>query len=216
MTHWTTIGDCKLACGDCLEILPELESGSVDAVVTDPPYGVDYGYKGHDDNREEFLALVPLWHKALIAACRGPVAVSCGIRNTHVWPACHWMLCWRKTFSVSRSPFGSNNWEPVLVYNKGRHGDRRSDYFEATFIHDKLAAQHPCPKPIAWANNIISIVSVREETILDPFMGSGTTGIACIRTGRKFIGIEKEPKYFDIACKRIENEWNNRQGKLFE
>lgn len=63
---------------------------------------------------------------------------------------------------------------------------------------------HPCPKPVAWALWLCKRAAQAGEIVIDPFMGSGTTGVACIKTGRKFIGIEKEPKYFEIAVKRIE------------
>jgi len=63
---------------------------------------------------------------------------------------------------------------------------------------------HPCPKPIGWMRWAVSLASRAGETILDPFMGSGTTGVAAVKLGRRFIGIEIEPKYFDIACRRIE------------
>ena len=74
---------------------------------------------------------------------------------------------------------------------------------------------HPCPKPLEWMEWLVLKSSPFEnETILDPFAGSGTTGVACIRTERRFIGIEKEPKYFEIACKRIEREWQLKRSEL--
>lgn len=63
---------------------------------------------------------------------------------------------------------------------------------------------HPCPKPLGWMTWLVELASNPWEIVLDPFMGSGTTGVACVKLGRRFIGIEIEPKYFDIACKRIE------------
>jgi DNA modification methylase len=74
---------------------------------------------------------------------------------------------------------------------------------------------HPCPKPLLFTKWLVGRASAGGgETVLDPFMGSGTTGVACMNLGRKFIGIEIEPKYFDIACKRIEQA--QKQGRLFE
>ena len=78
------------------------------------------------------------------------------------------------------------------------------------FEHD----DHPCPKPVEWALWLCERAAESGDTILDPFMGSGTTGVACVRLGRKFIGIEIEPKYFGIACKRIEDAYN--QNALFD
>lgn len=205
------IGDCTLYLGDCLEVMPTL--GKVDAVVTDPPYGVNFSYDGYDDNPETHQTFVDQFLPILMSSASGPVCIFPGIRGVWYYPKAHWMLSWRKTFSVSRSPFGSNNWEPVLVYNKGKRGERASDSFEATFMHDKLAAGHPCPKPVKAMAEVMLLASLPNETILDPFMGSGTTGVACVNLGRKFIGIELEPKYFDIACKRIEEAY--RQPRLF-
>ena len=72
---------------------------------------------------------------------------------------------------------------------------------------------HPCPKPIEWAKWLVSRAAIQGATVLDAFMGSGTTGDAAVTLDRKFIGIEKDPKYFDIACKRIEDA--QRQGDFF-
>lgn len=211
MSRIETIGDATLYLGDCREILPTL--GKVDAVVTDPPYGVDFSYESYIDKPEDHQAFVNQFLPLLMASTKGPVCIFPGIRGVWFYPKAHWMLSWRKTFSVSRSPFGSNNWEPVLVYNKGKRGERSSDSFEATFMNDKLAAGHPCPKPVKAKEEVLLLVSLPTETILDPFMGSGTTGVACANLGRKFIGIEIEPKYFDIACCRVEQAY--KQPRLF-
>ena len=213
MKHRTeTIGDATLILGDCREVLPTLPR--VDAVVTDPPYGVDFSYESYCDKPEDHQAFVDQFLPLILDATSGPVCIFPGIRGLWFYPKPHWVLSWRKTFSVSRSPFGSNNWEPVLVYNKGKKGERASDSFEATFMYDPIAAGHPCPKPVKAKEEVLLLASLPRETILDPFMGSGTTGVACIKLGRKFIGIEIEPKYFDIACRRIEEAW--KQPRLFE
>ena len=76
------------------------------------------------------------------------------------------------------------------------------------------AGRHPTEKPVALMSDLIENAAARLETVLDPFMGSGTTGVACVGLGRRFIGIEREPRYFDIACRRIEDAY--RQPRLFE
>jgi DNA modification methylase len=200
------IGECELYLGDCREILPLLPK--VDAVVTDPPYGVDFSYESYCDKPQDHQAFVDQFLPLLMKAARGPVCIFPGVRGVWFYPKAHWMLSWRKTFSVSRSPFGSNNWEPVLVYNKGKKGERCSDSFEATFMNDRLAAGHPCPKPVKAKEEVLLLASLTGESILDPFMGSGTTGVACVKLGRKFIGIEIEPRYFEIAVKRIRNAYS--------
>ena len=84
--------------------------------------------------------------------------------------------------------------------------------FQSTEAAEKNG--HPCPKPIGQMKWLVHRVSpFGDETVLDPFAGSGTTGVACMNLGRKFIGIEIEPKYFDISCERITNA--QRQDRLF-
>lgn len=205
------IGDCTLYLGDCLEVMPTV--GKVDAVVADPPYGVDFKYGEYEDDPEKHQEFVNKFFPMIVSSTKGPVFIFPGIRGIWFYPKAHWMLSWRKTFSVSRSPFGSNNWEPVLVYNKGKKADRASDSFEATFMNDKLAKGHPCPKPVKAIIEVLLLGSLKNEIILDPFMGSGTTGVACVKLGRKFIGIELDEKYFDIACRRIEEAY--KQPDMF-
>lgn len=202
------IGDCTLFLGDCLEILPTL--GKVDAVVTDPPYGVGFNYESHDDSRDGYEAWCGLWFSALRIVSER-IAISCGIANLQIWPKPDWTLCWHKPASMGRCHVGFNNWEPVILY--GRAPRQIVDVFKATIVPDATLDGHPCPKPLGWGVALVGALSSEDETILDPFMGSGTTGVACAKLGRKFIGIEIEPKYFDIACKRISDAY--KQGDMF-
>lgn len=195
------IGDCTLYLGDCREILPTL--GKVDAVVTDPPYGVGLAYASHDDS-----ALVDWLPVARRVA--SVVAFSPGVANITEFPKPQWTLAWWKPNSMGRVCVGFNTWEPVLVYGKAT-GKKTHDSFVASVSPQADTGDHPCPKPVEWAHQVIDRVG--GETILDPFMGSGTTGVACVNLGRKFIGIEIEPRYFDIACRRIEEAY--RQPRLF-
>jgi len=199
-------GDVKLYLGDCLEVLPTLEAGSIDAVITDPPYNLGFKYNNYDDLRIDYSEWCATWLRSLEQICNGTIAISCGVANIAMWSyikAPIWILCWHKPFSTSHGAFGFSNWEPVLIYGETGKHERQSDYFHATFVKDKSSNGHPCPKPLRWANQLEMIVSNPGDTILDPFMGSGTTGVACIQLGRRFIGIEIEPKYFEIAKKRI-------------
>jgi len=189
-----------LYCGDCLEILPTL--GKVDAVVTDPPYGVGFKYATHDDKADGYDLWCAQWFAALRDKVVGPISISCGISNLTKWPTPDWVFCWHKPASMGRCPVGFNNWEPVLLY--GKAAGQVVDVFRAPIITSEDVAGHPCPKPLAWAEGILTRTSLDGQMVLDPFMGSGTTGVAAVKLGRKFIGIEIEPKYFDIACRRIQ------------
>jgi site-specific DNA-methyltransferase (adenine-specific) len=183
--EWVNIGPHRLACGDCLEILPTLSG--VDAVVTDPPYGI-----GKDDWDNEIPNWLPLVEGI-------PTAAFCGVVGMRDYPTPDWCGAWVRAGSVQRNGrFGGfNNWEPSLFFNIKRLAN---DTISEPNYHDKTG--HPTTKPTRLMVRLVE--RMPGETICDPFMGSGTTGVACQRLGRKFIGIEREPKYFDIACRRIE------------
>ena len=202
-----TIGRATLYLGDCLEILPTL--GKVDAVVTDPPYGLagvteKALYASFDDTPEQVKHLVES-------------VLSCGKWERMVMtPGQNMMFEYRKPDAIGAFyyPAGTGScswgfvgWQPIFYYGKDpRLADRKGrahSCFQSTESADKNG--HPCPKPLKTWERLTERVTRPGETILDPFMGSGTTGVACMNLGRKFIGIEIEPKYFEIACERIEN-----------
>lgn len=109
---------------------------------------------------------------------------------------------------TGRGPWGFNCNNPILYYGKcpymatGNGG--RPNSFEQSPADFAEKCDHPCPKPIGMMDWLVNRGSRDGHTVADPFMGSGTTGVACVRLGRRFIGIEKEPKYFDIAKRRIQ------------
>jgi site-specific DNA-methyltransferase (adenine-specific)/modification methylase len=204
-----TIGPHTLYRGDCLEVLPTL--GKVDAVVTDPPYGVNLEYESYDDSFENWKKLIDTFLPMAKNICRGPIIVPTSKIEGEPHLHSHspiWRICWFKGASCTRSAIGFKDWEPTFVFGKAPQ-KQVHDYFtaHANMVREEVPG-HPCPKPYAWANWLVEKMSEAGEVVLDPFMGSGTTGVACQRLGRTFIGIEKEPKYFDIACKRIEAEMN--------
>jgi hypothetical protein len=106
------------------------------------------------------------------------------------------------------------SWELVFVGGEGWHGSRDEGVLKGHWVVTRasMGREHPNEKPVSLLQELISKTPAR--IILDPFMGSGTTGVAAIKLGRKFIGIEIEPRYFDIACRRIEEAW--KQPRLFE
>ena len=206
------IGDARLILGDCLEVLPTL--GKVDAVVTDPPYGVGLEYGQFIDSVENVKEIGP----KVIELCRGlasVVSVTTGNKNHYFYPMPDWTLCWFNRAGSGSGPWGFSCWQPILCYGKDPYltngRGRRPDFIE----HNETSEPngHPCPKPIHFVERWIDRVNLW-GTILDPFMGSGTTGVACANLGRRFIGIEIEEKYFDIACKRIEIAY--QQPRLFD
>jgi DNA modification methylase len=205
------IGDATLYLGDCLEVLPTL--GKVDAVVTDPPYNLGRKYNGnYDDRRLDYEKWCKTWFSLLNAKAK---IFSVGLANLSMWYRIEppdWLFSWFKGNNMGSGSRFTNIglWEPFLMYGTNRFGvDGR---YLPIVPQTGLAAEHDCPKPVALISFICS--QLEGETILDPFMGSGTTGVACANLGRKFIGIEIEPKYFDIACKRIEAAY--QQPRLFD
>lgn len=205
--EWTTEdGSVRLLLGDCLEILPQI--GKVDAVVTDPPYGLQIEYEGFEDTQSAVSALAEKWLPACIALA-GVVAFSPGKLNEWLYPRPSWVLGWASKSGQGGTPWGFPCYWPILVYGKDPYlsnglGRRPDTFFIDTVAKEKI--DHPCPKPTEVMEWLVERVDPFAGVILDPFMGSGTTGVACIRLNRRFVGIEKEPKYFEIAKKRIQNE----------
>jgi len=204
--------------GDCREILPTL--GKVDAVVTDPPYGVGLGthlgakdgrrdhvlvkgsYASYDDTEENLIGtVIPAIRAALAKAKRG--LVFCAGSNIWHFPRADLVGGVYLPAAQGRNKWGFTSFWPCLLYGQAPdlHLGARATAHRSTSSAEK--SDHPCPKPLDWMKWSVGIASRVGETILDPFMGSGTTGVAAVKLGRKFIGIEIEPKYFDIACRRI-------------
>lgn len=222
------IGDATLYLGDCREILPTLPK--VDAVITDPPYGVylgdhaastDFskkhlnkaGYISYDDTPENFSTIVvPALKAAINKAARSMVfGVPPGIWQLPA-PACLGGVF--ISSGCGRTAWGFTCLVHCLMY--GAAAQINKGCMPSSIADNSIAEKdgHPVQKPIRWMNWAVNLGSSADDMVLDPFMGSGTTGVACMNLGRKFIGIEIEERYFNIACERIENA--QRQIKLFD
>lgn len=207
------IGDATLYCGDCREILPTLPK--VDAMVTDPPYGMNFvsnhrltkHRKISNDGNEEAFAWVSMLHV---------------LNSKYIFGR------WDNLISIKNRPTSVITW----IKNNWSMGDLAHEYARQTEIimfwpgeyhkwpsgrpQDIISAprtgnnEHPTEKPVYLLERLVGHTL---GVVFDPFMGSGTTGVACANLGRKFIGIEIEPKYFDIACERIAAAY--AQGRLF-
>ena len=198
----------KLILGDCLEKMKEIPDRSVDAVITDPPYGLAEKLQGGTWGKA-FAGIYKDWDAA------APVSlVDFALRLTDkaiVWggnyfpmPPSRCWLTWIKRDAVKTMAGCELAWTNF---------DANAKFFDWTIAATKAERNgHPTQKPISLMRWCIDQAG-NPKTILDPFMGSGTTGVAAIQLGRKFIGIEREPKYFDIACQRIEQAM--AQGQLF-
>ena len=210
MARVEIIGDATLYLGDCREILPTL--GKVDAVVTDPPYGIAHLWKGGFSSKhgwgkakDESITRNE-WDEKPLSGELLDLILAAG-KQQIIWGGNYFDLpesrCWyvwnkpERGFTLAEAELAWTNRDSVIrVFDGNRSEPDR---------------QHPTQKPVAlmsWC------VEKTKGEVLDPFMGSGTTGVACANLGRKFIGIEIEPKYFDIACRRIEAAY--KQPRLFK
>lgn len=249
--EWTSpCGAVRLICGDCLEVLPTLEAGSVDAVVTDPPYSSGgqfrgdrarstvekYVQTGTQTQRDEFTGdnldqrTFMMWAKMWLSASREAArsgAVLCSFIDWRQIPALTdtvqisgWVwrnvgTWWKPGCRMQKGRFSSSA-EFLIYATNGPHqsdGECSSQNVISCATMAGEAKEHIAEKPnevVQWALS----VTRSHGLVLDPFMGSGTTGVACIRTGRRFIGIELDPHYFEIAKRRCIEELN--RFPLFE
>ena len=197
--------------GDCREVLPLL--APVDLVLTDPPYGigadrtrntpkdgwVDYGFEGWDKERPS------PWLFGLMREKAKECVVWGGNYFTDLLPPSMRWLVWDKgqrNFSLADCEFAWSSQQAAARVLTLPRSEALQD-----------GKEHPTQKPIEVMEWAISQLPMPSDTILDPFMGSGTTGVAAVKLGRRFIGIEIEERYFDIACRRIEEA--SKQADLF-
>lgn len=236
MSRVETIGNATLYLGDCREIVPAL--GSADVVVTDPPWDQAKGIAGADDPRGLFSDIAP---KLAAARCVA-VQLGCYSDPCFVAPLASRMpylhACWLRYVPPSYNGRILVDADVAYVYGtapKSRPGRRvlpsmcestRREPEEAHFIKrhgknrtSKAAAAtvatmaHPMPRVLKHVRWLVSWHSEDDDTVWDPFMGSRTTGVACVQTNRKFVGIEVDPRFFDGACQRIADA--QRQGDIF-
>ncbi len=217
MTRIEHIGAATLYLGDCREVLPALPR--VDAVVTDPPYGIgkDTGAAiGGTDGSGRYIRRpkqyeggwdgerpAPADFTLLLSAA--PVAIIWGGNYfADLLPQGGRWLFWDKRNNMPSFSDGEMAWTSI----KGASVKKFAHYNQC--VDDERA--HPTQKPVPLMKWCLTFIP-DAATILDPFMGSGTTGIAAVQMNRRFIGIEQDEAYFDIACRRIEDA--QRQGQLF-
>ncbi len=210
-----TIGPCRLICADCFDVLPTLSG--VNAVITDPPYGVDWNTDytrfttGFDVPRQSHKKIEnddKPFDPSPFLSFKTVVMFGANCFSDKL-PQGSWLV-WDKRFANGQAFLADGE---AAWLNKG-HGVYIRSVTSQGFVRPE-PREHPTQKPVAIMEWCIEKSGVHlEEIVLDPFMGSGTTGVACVRTERQFIGIEKEPKYFDIAVERIRREWQLKCSEL--
>lgn len=215
------MSDYQLYCGDCLDVMPTLSG--IDAVITDPPYGVNGAILNPNRKPGKSNASHNTWHPepdwdgeinpewcravcsasdlvawfgnwrrrfSVESAMRHPIrAEIVWAKNTHVGPPC---------------PLAMRDERIWLFGKRGIKGETfETSVWDEPIKHTRAYRHHKNEKPVKLMERLVLFLTHPGQTILDPFMGSGATGIACVQTGRKFIGVEKEQKYFEIAQRRI-------------
>ena len=211
MAEKVTIGNCELWHGDCREVLPLMPP--VDLVLTDPPYGIGFAAQPTRCQRANGIAATtwddetpPAWVFGLMLEKAKTMIVWGG--NYFALPPSRGWLVWMKSGNAPSMADLEMAWTNMDMNARCFEKSVKS----ASLEKNLQSAAHPTQKPVAlmeW-----SIGFAKAETVCDPFLGSGTTGVACARMGLQFVGIERERKYFDIACRRIEQAY--AQPRLFE
>lgn len=214
-----TIGNCRLILGDCREVLPLV--GSVDAVITDPPYSdnthkmakTNKG-KGHGAKLVTFGALASEEFDAVVQAsltvASGWVVMTCDYKHAARFydaPEFVRLGAWVKPnpmpqISADRPGQG---FETVLILHAGKRPKvwSRGGGAGVWTVPVVCGAEVATQKPLRLVQSFVEDFTKPGEVVCDPFLGSGTTGVACVKSGREFVGIEVSEQHFDIACERI-------------
>jgi len=204
--------DWQVITGDCLDVMAEMEPGSVDAVVTDPPYGIGEA-RGKNKSRSKLATArdygVAAWDDRIVgrAVIDELRRVSCeqvifgGNYYAHILPASSSWVCWDKD---NTGDFA----DVELAWTSHRRAARKVRWRWNGMLQqpgaDRDHRQHPTQKPLGLMRWVIENYTNQGDLVLDSFCGSSTTGVACIELGRRFIGIEIDEGYADIARARIE------------
>ena len=201
----------QLYLGDCLEVMKSIPDKSIDAVITDPPYGIGedgglkaryrrgdgrtkgvikHEYKGWDKSRPDKEVFDNLFRLSKLVIIFG------GNYFADMLPPSSGWIYWDKNI-------GGDFSDGELIYTNQNRALRDYSIHPFSGLRGGKDREHPTQKPVALMAWIINQRTQPGDTILDPFMGSGTTGVACVQTGRNFIGIEIDPTYYAIAERRI-------------
>ena len=206
----------KIICGDCLGIMKEIPDKSVDLVLTDPPYGIGKMVSGtmskkrlhktrydcFEDSEEYVKSLcVPAIKECIRIADR--VILTPGSRCMHFYPRPDSFGCLFSNSAKGMQLWGSMDSQPIFYYGRPFDIGKRIHRCSYQVYEQPSCKEHPCSKPIKLWEKIISLRSKEGDTILDPFLGSGTTAVAAQNLHRNFIGIEISPEYCKIAKQRL-------------
>jgi site-specific DNA-methyltransferase (adenine-specific) len=217
------IGNTTLFLADAFTLMPALDE--VDAIITDPPYNpkTHKGARSAKSLTASQIDFDSLTEEQFIAFCAHSVALakrwavmSCAWQHAALLEKSGVPLVrlgiWHKPngapqFTGDRPGVG---WEAVAILHRQGRKHWNGGGHHAVWVCNVEHGAHPAQKPLKLVMDWVSKFTDEGETVLDPFMGSGTTGVACVKLGRKFIGVEKRRDYFDLACRRIADAYRQR------
>ena len=204
----------QIICGDCLEVMKELPDKSVDLVVTDPPYGKQWArgrfgigwVKKVNEKRERvnWDKTIPtkIYFDEMIRVSKNQIIFGGNYFTEYLSPSNCWIV-WDKRGNFKRGtqiPFA----DCELAWTSFNRTIKKYTLRIQGFVNDsKDIRVHPTQKPTEIIEEIINDFSNKDDIILDPFLGSGTTAVACKELGRRYIGIEISPEYCEIARRRV-------------
>lgn len=198
---------------NCLVTMGKMQDKSVDLVLADYPYGKGMDYEDFVDTKENAKKLIDETISEILRVGKF-VMITCGTDRTHLYPSPSDIFCIYQPANASYSLYGHITWQPILVYGDDPQKSLKNKWMTIRNTEPSSLSQHPCPKPkYLWMALIRRGTDKPNTIVYDPFIGSGTTAIACLALGRKFIGSEISSKYVDIANERI--SLFKKQGKLF-
>ncbi len=220
MTPYYQDDYCTIYHGDCRDVLREVlpVRHPVDLVLTDPPWGLGQtkgtinkarnknGYDADFEDTPEFVrsVVVPVINDCIALACG--VVVTPGCRNLHMYPPAQSFGCFFQPSATGMQVWGNGDAQPILYYGKNPTKKNMGKRLSHMMVHSDRLTDHPCPKPLQEWKLVVFNCSLQGQSILDPFMGSGTTLRAAKDLQRKAIGIEIEEKYCEIAANRLAQE----------
>lgn len=216
MAEKVVIGNAELWHGDALEVLPLLPA--VDAVITDPPFNAGKAIANDNLDPKAWRAFCNRLALALWTNGAPNVLVETGKDDATMrqelerWLPYRYAVALNYTNSMRNGAVGYANFGLVYWFGEGKCHERYMDRLDAALISTKDEFTHPTPKMVPHYTRLVAMFSPKGGTVLDPFAGSGTTGVAAVQSGRRFIGIELAREHFDTACERIERA--QAQGSL--
>jgi len=203
----------KIICGDCLEILKELPDNSVDLVLTDPPYGInaDKGVGGFGASKtdkhykDDWDKQTPdkKYFDEILRVSKNAIIFGGNFFTDKLPVNGHWIVWDKKGDIAFNNPFGDCE---LAWTNINKKSVKKYTAIQQGFVTEEKDRYHPTQKPLHLFKKILEDYSEKGQTILDPFLGSGTTVVACKQTNRNYIGIELSQEYVDIANKRLEQD----------